>query len=93
MKSPVLKRIHSLWETHFSDTEFRWDDIVDSLYNAIEPIMIKVVNSAKGTDKLVYPENEGIRVIAIGGLALSRGLTLEGLIISYFSFCYWSTKL
>ena len=84
MKSPVLKRIHSLWETHFSDTEFRWDDIVDSLYNAIEPIMIKVVNSAKGTDKLVYPENEGIRVIAIGGLALSRGLTLEGLIISYF---------
>ena len=84
MKSPVLKRIHSLWETHFSDTEFEWDDIVDSLYNAVEPIMIKVVNSAKGTDKLVYPANESIRVIAIGGLALSRGLTLEGLIISYF---------
>lgn len=84
MKSPVLKRIHSLWKTHFSDTEFEWDDIVDSLYNAVEPIMIKVVNSAKGTDKLVYPANESIRVIAIGGLALSRGLTLEGLIISYF---------
>lgn len=84
MKSPVLKRIYSLWETLFSDTEFEWDDIVDSLYNAVEPIMIKVVNSAKGTDKLVYPANESIRVIAIGGLALSRGLTLEGLIISYF---------
>lgn len=84
MKSPVLKKIYSLWETHFSDTEFEWDDIVDSLYNAVEPIMIKVVNSAKGTDKLVYPANESIRVIAIGGLALSRGLTLEGLIISYF---------
>lgn len=84
MKSPVLKRIHSLWKTHFSDTEFEWDDIVDSLYNAVEPIMIKVVNSAKGTDKLVYPANESIRVIVIGGLALSRGLTLEGLIISYF---------
>lgn len=84
MKSPVLKRIYSLWETHFSDTEFEWDDIVDSLYNAVESIMIKVVNSAKGTDKLVYPANESIRVIAIGGLALSRGLTLEGLIISYF---------
>lgn len=84
MKSPVLKRIYSMWKKHFSDTEFEWDDIVDSLYDAIEPIMIKVVNSAKGTDKLVYPANEGIRVIAIGGLALSRGLTLEGLIISYF---------
>ena len=84
MKSPVLQKMYSMWEKHFSGTEFEWNDIVDSLYNAIEPIMIKVVNSAKGTDKLVYPENEGIRVIAIGGLALSRGLTLEGLIISYF---------
>lgn len=84
MKSPVLKRIHSLWEKHFSETEFDWDDIVDVLYEAVDPIMIKVVNSAKGTDKLVYPENESIRVIAVGGLALSRGLTLEGLIISYF---------
>ena len=84
MKSLVLQKIYSLWEKHFSGIEFEWNDIVDSLYNAIEPIMIKVVNSAKETDKLVYPENEGIRVIAIGGLALSRGLTLEGLIISYF---------
>ena len=84
MKSPVLQRIYSVWERHFSHTEFDWDDIVDVLYGSVEPIMIKVVNSSKGTDKLVYPENEGIRVIAIGGLALSRGLTLEGLIISYF---------
>ena len=84
MKSPVLQRIYSVWERHFSHTEFDWDDIVDVLYDSVEPIMIKVVNSSKGTDKLVYPENEGIRVIAIGGLALSRGLTLEGLIISYF---------
>lgn len=84
MKSPVLRRIHLLWEQHFKDTEFEWDDVVDTLLDSIDPIMIKVVNSAKGTDKLVYPDNEGIRVIAIGGLALSRGLTLEGLIISYF---------
>ena len=84
MKSPVLQRIYSVWERHFSHTEFDWNDIVDVLYGSVEPIMIKVVNSSKGTDKLVYPENEGIRVIAIGGLALSRGLTLEGLIISYF---------
>lgn len=84
MKSPVLKRIYSLWLEHFSRTEFDWDDIAGCLCDAVEPIMIKVVNSAKSTDKLVYPVNEGIRVIAIGGLALSRGLTLEGLIISYF---------
>ena len=84
MKSPVLKRLYSLWKEHFSYTEFEWGDIADNLFSAIENITIKVVNSAKGTDKLVYPDNESVRVIAIGGLALSRGLTLEGLIISYF---------
>lgn len=84
MKNPILKRIHSIWEKYYSNTEFSWDDIVDTLFDAIEPILIKVVNSSKGTDKLTYSANEGVRVIAIGGLALSRGLTLEGLIISYF---------
>lgn len=31
----------------------------------------------------MYTEN-GLRVIAVGGLSLSRGLTLEGLMVSYF---------
>lgn len=84
MKNPVLKRIYDIWETQYSDTEFTWNEIAGILCDSVEPIMIKVVNSARNSDKLVYPENEGIRVIAIGGLALSRGLTLEGLIISYF---------
>ena len=84
MKNPVLKRIYDVWTEQYSDTEFTWDEIAGILCDSVEPIMIKVVNSARSSDKLVYPENEGIRVIAIGGLALSRGLTLEGLIISYF---------
>jgi len=42
------------------------------------------VNSSRSSEKLEYPKNDSLRVIAIGGLALSRGLTLEGLIISYF---------
>ena len=84
MKNPVLKRIYDVWESQYSDTEFTWNEIAEVLCDSIEPIMIKVVNSARNSDKLTYPENEGIRVIAIGGLALSRGLTLEGLIISYF---------
>lgn len=84
MKNPVLKKIYNIWEKHFSSVEFRWDDISGILLQSIDPIMIKVVNSSRKADKLIYPENDGIRVIAVGGLALSRGLTLEGLIISYF---------
>lgn len=84
MKNPVLKHIYDIWKSQYSDTEFTWGEIANVLCEAVEPIMIKVVNSARNSDKLVYPQNEGIRVIVIGGLALSRGLTLEGLIISYF---------
>lgn len=84
MSDPILARIYQNWVTHYSKTEFSWDEIVDTLYRSIEKIQIKVVNSSKNSEKLDYPKNESLRVIAIGGLALSRGLTLEGLIVSYF---------
>jgi len=84
MKDPVINRIYKNWEKQYAKYEFEWDDIVDVLFKSIENIQIKVVNSSKGSERLEYPKNESLRVIAIGGLALSRGLTLEGLIISYF---------
>lgn len=84
MLDPVLERIYHNWEKHYASTEFNWDQVVDVLFSSIENIQIKVVNSSKSSEKLEYPKNESLRVIAIGGLALSRGLTLEGLIISYF---------
>lgn len=60
--------------------------MIDRLNESIQPIRVEVVNSDSKTNKLRYEEykNSGLRVIAIGGLGLSRGLTLEGLVISYF---------
>ena len=84
MKDPILKRIYKNWQKQYSNTEFSWDDIANQLFSSIENIQIKVVNSSKSSEKLIYPDKESLRVIAIGGLALSRGLTLEGLITSYF---------
>lgn len=84
MKDPILERIYQNWEREYASLEFDWDDIVEVLFSAMERIQIKVVNSSKSSEKLEYPKNESLRVIAIGGLALSRGLTLEGLAISYF---------
>lgn len=43
-----------------------------------------VVNGSKQSSALDYRNNKFLRVIAVGGLALSRGLTLEGLLVSYF---------
>ena len=55
-----------------------------ALLDAISNIQIVVVNGSKTSSKLDYKSNPHLRVIAIGGLALSRGLTLEGLLTSYF---------
>lgn len=84
LKDPVIKRLYRMWEKHYENCEFTWDQIVDSIFPSIENLQIKIVNSSKNSEKLEYPKNESLRVIAIGGLALSRGLTLEGLIVSYF---------
>ena len=55
------------------------------MYKAVQKIKIMSING-KSSDALEYYENEktGISVIAIGGDKLSRGLTLEGLSVSYF---------
>ena len=82
--NPIIARIFRNFENNYSDTEFSWDAVWSVLFEANKNIQIKVVNSSKGSEKLTYEKNESVRVIAIGGLALSRGLTLEGLIISYF---------
>jgi len=50
----------------------------------VQKIVVKSINGSS-SDVLDYQLNEnGISVIAIGGDKLSRGLTLEGLSVSYF---------
>lgn len=85
-KNPILSDIHNVWLKYYSNTGFSWKEICSIINTSISPIIIKVVNSGKNSEKIDYDKykNEGLRVIAIGGLALSRGLTLEGLIVSYF---------
>ncbi|MBU3144630.1 Z1 domain-containing protein [Clostridium sp. CF012] len=83
-KIPILNAIYTQWKKNYEGIEFTWDQIVEKLFTSVENIQIKVINSSKGSDKLEYESNPGLRIIAIGGLSLSRGLTLEGLIISYF---------
>lgn len=91
-KKSANKRIHlynelvRIWETHFNQINLNIDRVLSkvNLINALDKINVVVVNGSRNSDKLDYKSNKNLRVIAIGGLALSRGLTLEGLIISYF---------
>ncbi|MDR1974280.1 MAG: Z1 domain-containing protein [Bacteroidales bacterium] len=63
----------------------KWEEIKPCLYKAVQKIKVMSING-KSADALEYYENEktGISIIAIGGDKLSRGLTLEGLSVSYF---------
>jgi len=60
-----------------------FDQIKTEINKVFESIKIKAINYKTG-DILNYEEEPSLKVIAIGGNRLSRGLTLEGLVISYF---------
>lgn len=62
-----------------------FDEMVDALLTEIQDVQIRIINGTAG-DVLDYEthKEKGLKVIAIGGDKLSRGLTLEGLTVSYF---------
>lgn len=69
---------------HFPDAGISWDELVPKLKSAVHATSVKLINSdrVKQVDDIADLESE--RMIAVGGDVLSRGLTLEGLTVSYF---------
>ncbi|MFI5812615.1 Z1 domain-containing protein [Streptomyces sp. NPDC051643] len=95
-KGPELRaELRALWERDFVPTtdEFpademqrlTWEQVSEQLLPALRKIQVKTVNGTS-KDALDYYENRrnGLSVIAIGGQKLSRGLTLDGLTVSYY---------
>ncbi|KAB8287257.1 Z1 domain-containing protein [Bifidobacterium avesanii] len=81
--SLLLQEIKSTWEKQYPQGEFTWGDIQHSLTRTLRPMHLVEINS-QSNDTLDY-EHGAQRVIAIGGYRLSRGLTLEGLLVSYYA--------
>lgn len=92
--SGILEELRQIWEEDYLPTsdywagEFApltWDEVGAHLQPATEKITVKALNGSS-KDALQYYENrsKGLSVIAIGGDKLSRGLTLEGLSVSYY---------
>lgn len=72
----------------FKEHGITWDLVQESLYESNKDVKVMSINQ-KSSDSLDYEKyekenNDGLRVIAIGGNCLSRGLTLEGLCVSFF---------
>lgn len=89
VKHSYIAQLKDVWDSMEleAETGYAWEDILKNyLYRATAPIQVVTVNSNPNSKALNYEayEPQGLRVIVIGGNSLSRGLTLEGLIVSYF---------
>lgn len=87
VQSPEIGILQRVFEDEFAQAGFEWTEVLTFLHDAISPIRVQPVNQATGAASLDYSvvkEPPGVRVIAVGGNSLSRGLTLEGLCVSYF---------
>ncbi|WP_397451820.1 Z1 domain-containing protein [Pseudomonas sp. NA-150] len=92
LRNRTIFDLHQVFQKNFSNAGITWNEVQGSLLSATLPIQITAVNQKSGPASLDYSsyKEHGLRVIAVGGNSLARGLTLEGLCISYF---YRSTKM
>ena len=83
---PVYQKFVEVWNKHFTHLGLDQEFVINKkvLLDAIDKIQVIIVNSDRDSMKLDYKKYPSMRIIAIGGLALSRGLTLKGLMTSYF---------
>ncbi len=86
----IQERLRERWESFRSITrslhpEFERpiEDLVQHIGPFLEAVQVKTLNMDTG-DVLDYEREPRLKAIAIGGNKLSRGLTLEGLLVSFF---------
>ena len=82
----VIRRLQHRFGAEYASTGVTWPEVLQQLPKAISDVRVRLFNS--DTDKRLAEEDEQwdrpARMIAVGGDVLSRGLTLEGLCVSYF---------
>lgn len=86
-----LRRLDYVYSENFSSQSPSFEDLLAILVKNVGRVKVEMVNGLVQRNKenpmsLNYEANKekGLWVIAIGGLKLSRGLTLEGLSVSFF---------
>ncbi|MFH8763915.1 Z1 domain-containing protein [Streptomyces althioticus] len=86
----VLRRLRALWDQEtarvpaeeFDETKVPFDSLLPELPGVLDSCRV-IMDNSSSEDRLDY-ENGPVVAIAVGGNTLSRGLTLEGLSVSYF---------
>jgi len=73
-----LKNLDSQIQVH------SWNEVLKHLNDAASRIEVKSIHGGSGEALDYFEHKNGLSVIAVGGNKLSRGLTLEGLSVSYY---------
>lgn len=99
LKIPLLKRIYDVWNNDLyfgkldekgvaTNKSIPFEKICARLYSEVSKFEVVVINGTiKKKDRFNYETRQavGARVIVVGGFSLSRGLTLSGLMTSYYN--------
>lgn len=88
-----MRGLRQAFDREYSDAGFSWEEVKSALHGVFDHLHIYVINS-NSDEVLDYATYErdgvGLTAVAIGGLSLSRGLTIEGLTVSYM---YRNTRM
>lgn len=93
LKDERMSELKKVYDEEFSASDQQWPYIQKVLCKAVDAVKVYLVNS-RSDEALDYKSSEdngeALTALAIGGLSLSRGLTLEGLMVSYM---YRNTRM
>lgn len=87
----VLGEMRGQWESEtrrvkaasFNNRHVPFDRLVDHLRHVVAHTRV-ILDNFRSRDRLDYSGEVPVMAIAVGGNTLSRGLTLEGLVVSFF---------
>lgn len=87
----ISERLAKRWEAEFRpvirashlDRDTTYEEIEPHIGPFFEAVQVRMLNSDTG-EVLDYEREPSLKAIGIGGNKLSRGLTLEGLLVSYY---------
>lgn len=84
LKNKEIASLYEVWESEYKNHTPDWDIVQSELLDAIASAKVVEVNSKENNLKYSESGERGQTVVAIGGFSLSRGLTLEGLTVTWF---------
>ena len=88
---PTLATLRDLWAEESQrvpaqdelSAPVSWEEVLALLPDVLAETRV-IVDNYRSTERLAYAKDAPTTVVVIGGNTLSRGLTLEGLVCSYF---------